>query len=96
MIFVVGIFADDKALLYANFRPILDLMIQNYEQYNPDTASDEEKYHSHTPYCQSLLSSDIYIEYIYTSIRSYMLYFIFIQGKLCSICTCTQISHFLY
>lgn len=38
LVFVLGLFAEDRALLYVNFRPILDRMIQSYEQYVRNTS----------------------------------------------------------
>jgi hypothetical protein len=35
LIFVLGMFAEDRALLFVNFRPVLDKMIQAYEQMVP-------------------------------------------------------------
>ncbi len=36
LIFVLGMFAEDRMLLFVNFRPTINSMIQAYEQYVPN------------------------------------------------------------
>ncbi|ELR23221.1 SH3 domain containing protein [Acanthamoeba castellanii str. Neff] len=43
LIFVLGMFAEDRMLLFVNFRPTINSMIQAYEQYDPAKATPEEK-----------------------------------------------------
>jgi len=56
LIFVLGMFAEDRMLLFVNFRPTINSMIQAYEQYVPNPP---DACHSIEPHLPVTLSSPL-------------------------------------
>jgi hypothetical protein len=61
LIFVLGMFAEDRMLLFVNFRPTINSMIQAYEQYVPYPP---DAFHSIEPHLPTTLSSPLLLRRI--------------------------------